>query len=99
MTVRQQDHPLSRRAQAEQELLGTRQPGDALCVGPFERLDVEIELSTPVIDAVPGKRAFAGAEARGELGAGNIDRGRTRRRIGSGDDLEPEGVIKTEIEQ
>ena len=99
MTVRQQHDPLPGRAQAQQEILSARQPGNALRVGPFECLDIELELATPVIDAVPGKRALTGAKARGELGSSDVYSRRTRRRISSGDDLEPEMIVIRQIQQ
>ena len=61
--------------------------------------DVQRQLATPEVDAVPVERALLGDEARRERRAGCLQRQRVTLGVALGHDFQPEIVIEAQVEQ
>jgi hypothetical protein len=65
----------------------------------FQRGDIELELATPEIGAVPVERSLPCSEARAQRSVRFGERDRVMPREPLGNDLQPEIVVEAQIEQ
>jgi hypothetical protein len=97
--VRHQHGALAQLPHRDQEIGDVRQEVDMVLGLALQRRDIETELATPVIQAVPLERPPGRREPRLEHRDGLLVRQAVQGRVARRDELLPEEIVEPEVEQ